>query len=65
MHTLPIEAAKAAGAALHEALRRPGSEDARWQAGTGGTQDKKRSTDCAALSRRLATAPGVTMRGAA
>ncbi len=54
-----------AGAALPEALRHPGNEEARWQAGSGGTRDNKRSMICAAASRGLANTHGVTKRGAA
>ncbi len=46
-----------AGTALPEALRHPENEEARWQAGSGGTRDNKHRTHCAALSRSLTTAP--------
>lgn len=56
------DAAQLEGAALPEALIHAGNEEARWQAGSRGTRDKKHSADCAAISRGLPIAPGVTIR---
>lgn len=53
MAALDIRAARAAGLALPDALT-PGSEDARWQAGTEGEEGTRDGANCAAPTRAAA-----------